>query len=321
MDEREAKKQENSDEKPTREEQDLADLDEYLSGLGPDTKLVISRVEPSWCKGLLEEMDITESTNPVSLNYLVQTWGGHKLRLRFRSSNGRWMRHHDVELFSYIPLVYGRPAIRRLENAHDLPGQSPPAPVPAPVPPQDTKKDIMELMMLMQQQRAQDMNALANLMKSTVPAQQPGPDPYQMMAGMLNLVGRAMQLRPPEISGGENDEVFGLIRQTLDVLGSSQRQAPPPRLVNATQAQQSNVPIFEQLAGMEPAAVINQLTQAVDKMTPEKQAATVGHLLQTIDQLGGRDILLQQLEQRGILESDEDEDEPGPAGKMADTRR
>jgi hypothetical protein len=313
-------------EKIDRDTQEMLDLDQYLSGLGPGVRLVVSRDEPSWCKGFLEEMDISESVNPLSLNYLIQTWGGHKLKLRFRRSDGTWMKHHYVDLYSYEPLVWGRPARKPSPNPH-MGSETEEKAIQVVQSAPDSRLDTLNLMKLMQEMRSADMQAMAALVKTAAPvAQTPQMDPFGMMSGMIRLLGQAMLLRQPvetTVSGGGDDEVFGLLNKALDVLSSNHRREDVPRITapsGMSPTPATSRPLYQELAALDPTQAVAELRNAVAEMEPDKQIQTLGELIAHIDQIGGRETLLQALEQRGILESEEDEDEPAPVNRASHTR-
>ena len=152
-----------------REERELESLDTFLAGLEPGYTLVISRVEPVRYKGLLEEIAVTEMSNPISINYLINKWGGHKLRLRFRRPNGKWAKHRDVDLYTFQPLIFGNPIPNdiQIQNPHiqqfiKKEQNTEQQIVPTAQPVQEQKEQqstlqMMELLKMMQAMRAADM--------------------------------------------------------------------------------------------------------------------------------------------------------------------
>lgn len=89
-----------------REEQ-ISRLDEFFSSLQPGVSLLIERLKPSWCSGLLEEIQITD--DGIDLAYLIDTWGGQLLSIKIRGKGGRLTGgSYKVPLFSYPPLVFGK---------------------------------------------------------------------------------------------------------------------------------------------------------------------------------------------------------------------
>lgn len=321
-----------SDEKASQEQRamDVEDINGYLSGLEPGFSVVIHRLEPQWCKGLLDEIAITESSQPIDLKWLIRTWGGHKLRLKFRDNGGKWLAHRDIALYSFPPLLYGQ-RIPQERNPHiageDEPASPPPAIIhaPPPEPPRDDRKSLLELMALMQQMRSADLEAMSRMMATQQSQQQPPVDPFRMMQGAIGLLGQFQQMRlPAPAEKNDNDEVLGLLGKLADVF-ASRSNAPPPARITPGESR----PMTEQLpmgggdimgilAGMEPTEAISTLQGAVGQMTPDKQAQTMAALIGSIENIGGTDLLLDSLEQRGIIgddgfsDDDETSDTPNP---------
>jgi len=311
----------------TPEEQDIECLDTFLNGLETGFTLVIYRVEPTWCKGLLEEIQVDASKTPISLQYLINTWGGHKLRLKFRRPDGKWAAHRDLSLYSFDPLKFGRPFRPNAPNPHiglaDQPIQTEqPAPAPAPpapAPESDTRK-TMELMQMMQQMRAADMSAMAALLN-----QRPDPpDPFQMLQSAFGIVNQLQAFRaPPPLlpsASGDNDEVLGLVGKLADMFTHSGPNNLPPARITPPIAS-DNQAIDEVLAKLGPQGAFTALRSAAGKMGTSDQAALMGTLIGSIEELGGTDLLLDQLERRGILGSDEGEPETDSGGESRPNAR
>lgn len=109
----------------------------------------------------------------------------------------------------------------------------------------------------------------------------------------------------------ENDEVLSLLGKLAGVFTQNQ-QAPSPARITPGESQPivqstSDHNVIGALATMEPQQTISALQGAVAQMSPEKQAATMGELLRSIENIGGTDLLLDQLEKRGILDPDDDD--------------
>lgn len=308
-----------------REQRELEELDEYLSGIEPGYTLVISRVEPGWCKGLLEEISVTQTSAPVDINYIITTWGGHKIRLRFRRPDGKWAKFRDVELYTFQPLIYGRPLERTLPNPHRDPVQPENAlvkhdPIPIPVdPPVNKSREMLEMMEMIQRMRAADMQAMAALVQAQA---QPAQDPYKIMNWAFTMANQFHRL-PESAGSGENDEVIGLLGKLADAFGTTRRSESRDTRIVPPRAPGDTRPIHEVLAEMEPSEALSTFRQAVGSMTPENQGKTLGALFDSLEQIGGRDTLLQILEQRGIVEPEEDDydDQTPPVAPTADTGR
>lgn len=303
------------------DEPEMEAIDEYLSGLEPGFKLVIRRLEPSWCKGFLEEIDITEASDPISLNYLINTWGGQRLMLKFRRPNGTWARYKEVSLYTFEPLVWGQPLKRDTPNPHKpsessrdfVPSQTQALAPSQPIPPTSTKREMMELLQMLQAMRAADMQAMAAMMRP----QQDYPDPYRMMQNAFGLFSQLQASKSPGQTS-EDDEVIGLLGKLVDTFGQKKEEnakITPP--VSNPSASVSSMSLHEQLSEMEPEAAIRTLQQAVSIMPTEKKTRAMATLLNTIEQIGGTEVLLSQLEQRGIIDGNEESYENSESDTMA----
>jgi hypothetical protein len=310
----------NKEDKRTREEQEIDNIDEYLAGIEPGYTVVIQRLDPQYARGILDEISVDETKSPINLKYLINTWGGHKLRLRFRRPNGQWAKHRDLNLYSFPPLVYGVPVPPETSphmhqhQAQKTEGDPRPHYYPPPPPAQSSQKEMLELMALMQKMRSDDLNALgalwqAHRQESPPPPPQPQYDPIRMLQGAFGLFAQFQQLRAPQ-EAGENDEILGLLGKAVDVFANNSASRQDSRITPpSSSSSSSSVPTHVQLAQMEPLEAIATLRNAAAQMPPEKQAELMGGLLGSIEEIGGQDILLDQLEQRGIIPEYDDEDE------------
>jgi len=87
------------------QERQIERLEEFFSILQPGTTLLIERIQPSWCSGLLEEITISEDT--INLDYFIQTWGGRLLAVVIRGKGGKLHGRHRIPLYTFPPLIYG----------------------------------------------------------------------------------------------------------------------------------------------------------------------------------------------------------------------
>ena len=310
-----------------REQRELEELDEYLSGIEPGYTLVLSRVEPGWCKGLLEEISVTQTSSPVDLNYIINTWGGHKIRLRFRRPDGKWAKFRDVELYTFQPLIYGRTIERSAPNPHKQ--DKPPEETsmvrhePAPLePPESKSREMLEMMEVIQRMRAADMQAMAAMAQAQQQNQQPPQDPFKIMNWAFTLFSQFQQARAPELPSSENDEILGLLGKLTDAFGSNKRSDRDTRIIPPVAAPGDNRPLHEVLASMSPSDALSTFRRAVGSMTPDAQQATLNELIGQLEHIGGRETLLSVLEQKGIIDPEEEYDggETPPTAQGTDTR-
>lgn len=115
------------------QDEQIVRLDNFFSSLQPGVSLLIERVKPSWCSGLLEEIQITE--DGIDLDYLIETWGGQLLSVKMRGKGGRLVGgSYKVPLYSYPPLRFGQ-KIRPYDKGERFLNGDETAPAPAPAPP------------------------------------------------------------------------------------------------------------------------------------------------------------------------------------------
>jgi hypothetical protein len=99
----------------TPEERQLRSLDSFFSELNSGVRLLIQRIEPSWCRGVLEEIEI--GNDPLDVDYFIDTWGGKLLSVKIRRKNGTLGGVHPIPLYSYPPLVRGERIYERERNS------------------------------------------------------------------------------------------------------------------------------------------------------------------------------------------------------------
>jgi hypothetical protein len=310
-----------------REQRELEELDEYLSGIEPGYTLVLSRVEPGWCKGLLEEISVTQTSAPVDINYIINTWGGHKIRLRFRRPDGKWAKFRDVELYTFQPLIYGRTIERSAPNPHRQLEKSPEETAmvrndPAPLEHSESKsREMLEMMEVIQRMRAADMQAMAAMVQAQQQNQQPQ-DPFKIMNWAFTLFSQFQQARAPELlPSSENDEILGLLGKLTDAFGANRRSERDTRIVPPIGTPGENRSLHEVLASMSPTDALHTFRMAVGSMSPDNQQATLNELIGQLEHIGGRETLLSILEQKGIIDSEEEyDDETPPTTQGTDSR-
>lgn len=307
----------------TQEEEDEENLDHFLSGLDTGYTIVISRQEPAWCKGFLAEIAVDQSSSPLSLNDLVSQWGGHRLRLKFRRPNGTWAAHRDVPLYSFPPRVMGvdlqqspRYPIHQNQQLQTQIQTQEPKQEKA-----DDTKRILELMQMMSAMRAADNQAMSELIRQQN-AQQSSVDPLRMMQGLLGMMTtmRSVFSGQPAEESHDDDKIIGMISQ-LAGLFRPQPQTPPPRLSapNDNPAVDAAMPLDLQLSKQGPGA-LETFRNAVSRMPSDHQAQTLSALIGSIEEIGGRDLLLSELENRGIIGPEFDDEYEPESSDVEDPR-
>lgn len=102
-------------------------LDSFFSAIQPGVTLLVERLKPTWCSGLLEE--ITVSDELIDLSYFIDNWGGELLLIKVRGKRGQLQGSYKVPLHSYPPLRYGARIYPydKSERFKDVPDKAPPS--------------------------------------------------------------------------------------------------------------------------------------------------------------------------------------------------
>jgi hypothetical protein len=113
----------NDERTPSEREHDrqLEELDEFFCQIDPSLKLLVWRLQPSWCRGFLEEIYVANAREDINLAYFIRNWGGQLLQLRVRGPKGQIVKSYMIPLYSYPPLVKRE---RIVEDDLDKPARS-----------------------------------------------------------------------------------------------------------------------------------------------------------------------------------------------------
>lgn len=295
-------------------DEQLERLDSTLKSLGSGTSILIKRLQPSWCAGVLEEHYLAD--DQLDLDYLIRTWGGKVLSLRIRNSGGRLLGSYTVPLNSYPPLLWGRPI--KNENIGDVFAgandavQAPSAPpvvvsnsapsfsfeklitaLPAVVP------LITKMMDGQEARRQQDMAMMMQIMNSRNSGSGIG-DIAKIGAVMTQLNDMFRSNNPS--AGGEASEME-FMGQALDVVKMFlDKPKPPPtpvaRISPAAQPIPAATPalapkpgdgeqdhageeydIAKRLSGMRPEEASSTIISALGLMSPDAQQAAMSNFI------------------------------------------
>lgn len=302
----------------TQAEDALEKVEKILSDVSTGWKVQIQRIEPSWCKGILETIDVDDG-NPVDIDYLVRTWGGEKLRLRVKDPNGIYRGGADVPLYSYEPLHFGRP--KKHPAAIDETSSTPPNPL-ADI---DSLLGIIERLKGSQQNQSTglDLHGLAELLAFVRPA----PNPQPMFSGIEQILQLSEAYKALRTTfGGEDDkqmnpdDLFGKVQGILESYSklqeinknspkrpsigpprhsqqnpailpgkamNVQKQAPNvhPTLPNVQDSlnAESLSDLISSLAQQNPDLATDSLILALDKMPDDTREAVLGQVYDILD--------------------------------------
>lgn len=285
----------------------LEEISDFFLSLQPGVSLLIERLQPTWCGGYLEEIQITDEG--ISLDYLINTWGGHLLLVKPRGPRGRLIGgSFRVPLFSFPPLRFGK---RLREN--DKSGRfgddekemiTVPQPPPAPVvvnSENSLEKIFAALPVLLpmvsqwlersETRRREDQAMLFEIMRS----QQPSPlTDVKNLGSMMKQMSEMFGQGAFGGNGGGGGDEMGFISQAMDVLkmvmDNKKPVHPVPQMPHSIPPQPSrltavpstpsvtkppqSMDLTTQLANLDPSQAAMTLIGALGKMSPEKREET-----------------------------------------------
>lgn len=291
----------------------IENLEMELANLQPGVQVILERLRPSWCKGQLEK--ITVSDEGLDLDYLIRTWGGHLISVKIVGPGNRIKGSHTVELYSFPPRVR-----ERLLRAPNQPGNDDEAGISAfsaPVAPSQDLSMFKQFMELMNSQRQSEVDTLktilmAQLSQQSSVAAQPVPtvtqkDPiselvkaakyYRELEGLFgksNPEVNPEEQFPQQIMDmakmffeGRNSEPrpqlvapSGIVNQTAPP--ASVRSAPAPSLSGDTKITPIREPpandkfdLPEKISSMTPDEAAETMILALGRMAPDKQDAAI----------------------------------------------
>lgn len=270
-------------------------MERLLASIKPGYSISVYRHRPSWCRSFLERIECLEN-DPIDLEYLAQTWGGHTLRLRLCDKNGTYRGGIDIPMSSYPPKFHGTPMKRGQIEPEDLPKGAQPTQNVIHVPPPQQQSPINNIEMilkLLKETRSEDLKTIRELIDGT------NIEPSPVGAGISNLVELAEQMKTLK-------EVFGQAEQTLaapddqtalfstigDVVKMlvSNKEAPRPRLVqhpSQNPQQLRSMPVEGQqqisndreiaknLEGLDPKAIAEMWFNILNRMDRQKGEQTI----------------------------------------------
>ena len=284
-------------------------LTEFFSGVSPGMTVLIYRLEPSQYQGILETKTVTDASEPIDLNYLINTWGGHKLRLKFRRKDGTWAKHVDIDLYTYDPLVLGQPISRPRISPHLNIGSEDKIHVtPQTSQPQFQQPSAMDsiipLMTALQTITTGQFEMLSKLLPQRQEvSQQPISQLGELMGLMMKMQSFASQSAPNAqvVDNGEDGQLLGLLGKAVEAFGATQKAETIPRLTGASHVQNirpvpNPKPLTEQLSELSPDEILNTFQGVLASLPEDKQAVAM-------------DTLLDALEKSDIISFEEDEEQ------------
>lgn len=262
-------------------------LEGFLSSLQPGTTLLVERLQPSWCSGVLEEIAVNDDT--INLAYFIENWGGKVLGVKVRGKRGRLTGMYKIPLHTYPPLRYGDRIYPQDRN--DRFNDPSPAPAPAPVVVQSGNDSwgrilqtalpaVMKVMESLQTSRQQELVQLIQLMN----AQKSAPvstTTASQLADILQVMSAFSSFGPQKNENDSDGNMIDLVGRVLNMIGPKNVEPQKQTLVST-----GGGDVVSQLSKMGPDQAISTLQSAISKMPPDRADATVNSLLSTLERAG-----------------------------------
>jgi hypothetical protein len=280
-------------------DEQLAAIADFFDGLTTGVSVMVSRLEPEWCSGYLEEREIIEGQEPIDINYLIKSWGGKRLRCRVRSkrggNRGQWLRSIDIPLQTWEPLRRGvriYPRDTTIDEDETWTTRKPSSS-------QQEKTrfgELGEMMALMASMRQSELATLQALGLGGRPSHA-GNNSDRSVSTAIELAKTFAQLQQRPT----NDEEAGLelFGKALDLLKPTPASSTPAIVSRSQQAPS----LSDALSRLPPEKAVATLQEAMAKMTPDRQQSAMSSLLRA-------------LEGAGMIEDDDTDTETEPAGDI-----
>jgi len=309
---------EQDDRTPSEIEYDrqLDRLDSLFSSLSPGVTLLIQRIQPSWCKGVLEE--ITIGDDEVNLDYFIETWGGHLLLVKIRGASGKIAGNYKIPLFSYPPMVYGKKlkyndkSDRFLDEPESIPNANPAPQSPIVVKSDSGMEQIVKILptiipLITEYSKANEARRQADMamMMQIMHAQNnSGLSDITKIGSVMSQLSEMFK-RNNEGGGGASDMDF--MASALDtiktVFANKTEKKSEPRLIapvkarpgappvappigppvkltsNVTPLKNSTENIAKSISELDPRSISDTIIQAMSRMEPGKRNEAIGHFL------------------------------------------
>lgn len=228
----------------------LDQIQALLRTVSPGYRIQVWRQAPREFRGLLEEIEVTDGTTPLDLEYLARTWGGKELRIKIRNKKGQYKGTYDIPLYSHPPLFWGKPiptytppayaeppqAYPRLhgDNAPAYPPPYPSYPTAPPAPPiLGAGATLAELLGVLQKYKSTESELLSSLLARTAssPLPAPTPSPFEALNQAIELIARLQSMSPPpaappvSLGSSDSDSLVPHITRLIEMFLSRQTEA------------------------------------------------------------------------------------------------
>lgn len=271
-------------------DQQVERLEEFFASIQSGSRILIERLRPSWCSGLLEEITVTDD---LALEYFIENWGGQLLSVKIRGTGGKIHGRYLIPLYTYDPLRWGKilkqPNIGDRYDPQSVPTTNQPQQIVLPNPPEPKSDPMIPLLMqMLQGQRNREielMNALMNARQSP----QSGAN-FGDLAALGTTFTQLREVFRNTESGG--DDMTALLPQVIDVIKGITNKTPsappipsklvapritnpPPATVTPLRAPNPNPDIAQTIADMPAEQAAKTLIRALGTMNENKRAEAI----------------------------------------------
>jgi hypothetical protein len=285
-------------------------LDSLFSSLSPGVTLLIQRIQPSWCKGVLEE--ITIGDDEINLDYFIEQWGGHLLLVKVRGASGRIAGNYKIPLFSYPPMVYGKRLKYNDKSERFLDESETPTPNPVQSSPvvvtQNSSLEkvfqalpavlplISEMLRSSEARRQADM---AMMMQMAAAQNNSGLSDITKIGSVMSQLSEMFK-RNNEGGGSSDMDFMASALDTIKTVFANKTEkkveprliapakarpgappiAPPVKLPsNVTTLKNSTENIAKSISELDPRSISDTIIKAMAHMAPDKRNEAIGHFL------------------------------------------
>lgn len=279
---------------------EIEKIDKFFCLLTPGTRILIERLQPSWCAGILEEIVI--NSDRLEIDYFIEQWGGSVLGVKVRGGRGRFNGGaYKIPLNSYPPKVYGEIITKKdilnrnrgISEQEQNSSMSAPAPfvVNTPVTSNSVDKLLSALPALLpgifkyfENSANRRQNELLMMMKL-----------MNNNGGGINDIAKisaAMaQMQSLFANNTQNSDSMDILPEALNILKTvlgKENHAPPQRARLTTGSSPDDVNRVTHMRSPNIAASISQMTpqgaaetiiEALGRMAPDKQQQAIASFL------------------------------------------
>lgn len=214
----------------------MSRLDDVLGEISAGWKISIQRMQPGWCRGHLETIQIADDEKaPIGLDYLQEQWGGDVLRVQAKDAKGKVRASVDVPLLSFPPKRWGELLVHPSKRSEQ-----------AQVPAQQQNQTLGNIEQLLN---------VVDKLRGKQAAPQPAPDASTALLEMVKFLLRQQfnqaQPQPQPANNGIQQilEAAKAYQQLKTLFGDADEEKPQPEGNDLLGSIQSILSTYAQIKG------------------------------------------------------------------------